>query len=73
MHQILSSYLLNVILLFPFRITISSNASFKVGALVAGPFGWRTHAVSNGMGVTILSDLGNHPASYGIGALGMPG
>lgn len=52
---------------------MSKNSSFKEGDLVAGPFGWCTHAISKGFGVTVLSDLGNFPASYGIGALGMPG
>ncbi len=41
--------------------------------LVTGPFGWQTHAVSKGLGVTPLTELDYFPPSYCIGALGMPG
>eukprot|EP00112_Aurelia_sp_Birch-Aquarium-sp1_P003866 Seg1436.6 transcript_id=Seg1436.6/GoldUCD/mRNA.D3Y31 product="Prostaglandin reductase 1" protein_id=Seg1436.6/GoldUCD/D3Y31 len=55
------------------KIISSKHENFKEGSLVSGPFGWRTHAVSQGQGVTILSDFGDFPSSYGVGALGMPG
>ena len=52
---------------------MSQNALFKEGDLVAGPFGWCTHAISKGHGVTVLSNLGEFRPSYGLGVLGMPG
>lgn len=55
------------------RILSSQNPLFKEGELVAGPFGWCTHAISKGHGVQVLSDFGDFPPTYGLGVLGMPG
>eukprot|EP00795_Rhopilema_esculentum_P000393 gene393-10059_t len=55
------------------KVIMSKHNDFKEGSLVTGPFGWRTHVVSKGSGVLTLPDFGDLPASYGIGALGMPG
>ena len=52
---------------------MTKHNNFKEGSLVTGPFGWQTHVVSKGSGVLTLPDFGDLPASYGIGALGMPG
>jgi NADPH-dependent curcumin reductase CurA len=50
----------------------SKNARFKVGDIVNGRFGWRTHMISDGAGVRkINKDVA--PISTSIGILGMPG
>jgi NADPH-dependent curcumin reductase CurA len=50
----------------------SKNARFKVGDIVNGRFGWRTHMISDGAGVRkINKDVA--PISTSIGVLGMPG
>merc|ERR1711973_602997 len=54
------------------RVKESKNSKFSVGDLVVGPFGCRTHVISNGEKVEKL-DIGDMPSTYGIGILGMPG
>ena len=58
---------------YHFRITLSKHSEFPEGKIVAGPFGWMTHAISKGYGVNILPDFGELPVSYGLGVLGMTG
>ncbi|SHF12206.1 hypothetical protein SAMN05444339_103346 [Loktanella atrilutea] len=50
----------------------SRNSDFPVGKIVAGSFGWTTHAISNGDGVRIV-DPDMAPISTAQGVLGMPG
>ena len=50
----------------------SKNARFIVGDIVNGRFGWRTHIISDGVGIRkINKDIA--PISTSIGVLGMPG
>lgn len=55
------------------KITESKNGKFPVGKYILGPFGWRTHTISNGEGVRELPDLQGLPLSLALGMLGMPG
>ncbi len=50
----------------------SKNDKFPVGKIVAGSFGWTSHAISNGEGVRIV-DPKVAPISTAQGVLGMPG
>lgn len=50
----------------------SRNADFPVGTIVAGSFGWTSHAISNGDGVRKV-DPAVAPISTAQGVLGMPG
>ncbi|SEN59076.1 hypothetical protein SAMN04488003_12219 [Loktanella fryxellensis] len=50
----------------------SRNADYPKGAIVAGAFGWTTHAVSDGTSVRIV-DPAVAPISTAQGVLGMPG
>jgi hypothetical protein len=50
----------------------SKHEGFPVGKIVAGAFGWTSHAISNGEGVRIV-DPGIAPISTAQGVLGMPG
>jgi len=64
-----------------FRVLESKNDKFPEGSTVFGQFGWRTHAVLNPtevqqnafMDCYILPKCDGHPASLGLGYLGMPG
>lgn len=50
----------------------SKNNRFKEGDIVTGMFGWRTHIISDGIGVRKV-DKSLAPISTAIGILGMPG
>lgn len=50
----------------------SRHADYPAGTIVAGNFGWTTHAVSDGTGVRIV-DPAVAPISTAQGVLGMPG
>ena len=54
------------------RVAASQHPDFKPGDLVFGQSGWRSHALSDGKGLTKL-DAGMKHASSALGALGMPG
>jgi len=54
------------------EVIASSNAAFAVGDFVNGPFGWQTHAISDGTMVRKL-DPALAPISTAVGVLGMPG
>jgi NADPH-dependent curcumin reductase CurA len=54
------------------QVMASDHPGFAEGDLVAGRFGWTSHAVSDGAGVRKIDpDLG--PPSTALGVLGMPG
>ena len=54
------------------EVMSSNNAAFPVGQIVAGAFGWPSHAISDGSGVmTVDPDVA--PISTALGVLGMPG
>lgn len=62
------------------KIIESKNPKWPVGKRVVGTFGWITHSVLNPdtteqlLGKPyLLPDLGDLPASLGLGVLGMPG
>ncbi|EAA06257.3 AGAP000414-PA [Anopheles gambiae str. PEST] len=61
------------------KVTASRHPQFPVGATVFGNFGWRTHTLVNPeQGAAdsrpyVLPPFGAHPASLGLGVLGMPG
>ena len=50
----------------------SRHPDFSVGQIVAGAFGWTSHAVSSGEGVRVV-DPAIAPISTAQGVLGMPG
>lgn len=50
----------------------SRHPAFKVGELVLSRLGWRTHAISDGTGLTRLDERFN-PVTTALGVLGMPG
>ncbi|MBS1302316.1 NADP-dependent oxidoreductase [Loktanella sp. SALINAS62] len=50
----------------------SRHGGFKKGQIVVGPFGWTTHAISNGDGIRVV-DPEQAPISTALGVLGMPG
>ena len=50
----------------------SRHPDFSVGQIVAGAFGWTSHAVSDGEGVRVV-DPAIAPISTAQGVLGMPG
>jgi NADPH-dependent curcumin reductase CurA len=54
------------------EVVASRHPDFAPGEIVAGRFGWTTHAVSDGAGVRKV-DPALGPASTALGALGMPG
>jgi NADPH-dependent curcumin reductase len=54
------------------EVIASRHPGFAVGEVVVGPFGWTSHAVSDGSGVMKL-DPGAAPLSTALGVLGMPG
>jgi len=54
------------------EVVASRNAAFKPGDIVAGRFGWASHAVSDGAGVRAV-DPSFGPVSAALGVLGMPG
>ncbi len=54
------------------EVIASRHEGFAVGDFVVGPFGWATHAVSDGEGVRKL-DPARAPLSTALGVLGMPG
>lgn len=54
------------------RVTKSNLPAFSEGDFVLGGFGWVSHAVSNGEGITKL-DPAIAPISTAVGVLGMPG
>lgn len=54
------------------EVIASKNDAFRAGDFVVGPFGWATHAVSDGVGVRKL-DPSRAPLSTAVGVLGMPG
>jgi NADPH-dependent curcumin reductase CurA len=50
----------------------SHHPDFPKGCIVTGPFGWTSHAISDGGGVRII-DPDVAPISTALGVLGMPG
>ncbi|TYO91240.1 NADP-dependent oxidoreductase [Oceanicella actignis] len=54
------------------EVIASNHPGFAVGEFVVGPFGWATHALSDGEGVRKL-DPARAPISTALGVLGMPG
>ena len=54
------------------QIVASNIGGFKVGEFVNGPFGWQSHAISDGTKVRKL-DPALAPISTAVGVLGMPG
>lgn len=55
------------------RVVASKHPKFAVGEIVVGAnFGWQSHALSNGAGVTKV-DPALAPISTALGVLGMPG
>jgi len=54
------------------EVVASSIDGFKIGDFVNGPFGWQSHAVSDGTMVRKL-DPALAPISTAVGVLGMPG
>jgi NADPH-dependent curcumin reductase CurA len=54
------------------EVIVSNHAGFAPGDLVVGPFGWTTHALSDGSAVRRL-DPDIAPISTALGVLGMPG
>lgn len=64
-----------------FRVLESKNSEFPEGSTIFGQFGWRTHKVLNPTELQkktfqdcyILPNCPGHPASLGLGLLGMPG
>lgn len=53
-------------------VTASKHTGYAVGDIVAGRFGWTTHALSDGSGVRRV-DPAAAPLSTALGVLGMPG
>ena len=54
------------------RVEVSRHGDFKVGKLVLGYTGWQDYGLSDGKGLTSISDEEPHP-SRALGVLGMPG
>lgn len=54
------------------RVDISNHPDFKEGDVVHGLWGWQDYHVSDGSGITKISDDGLRP-SYYLGALGAAG
>jgi len=54
------------------QVVTSNIAAFKPGDFVNGPFGWQSHALSDGVMVRKL-DPAQAPISTAVGVLGMPG
>lgn len=54
------------------EVIASRHEGFGVGDIVVGPFGWTSHAVSDGNGLRGV-DPGLAPLSAHLGVLGMPG
>ncbi|WP_386679514.1 NADP-dependent oxidoreductase [Loktanella sp. R86503] len=54
------------------KVMESKHKGFPAGKIVAGAFGWTSHAISNGEGVRIV-DPDIAPISTAQGVLGMPG
>lgn len=54
------------------EVLASNHAVFAPGDVIAGRFGWVSHAVSNGAGVRKI-DPSVAPVSTALGVLGMPG
>jgi NADPH-dependent curcumin reductase CurA len=54
------------------EVAASRHPGFAPGEIVAGRFGWTTHAVSDGAGVRKV-DPSLAPVSTALGVLGMPG
>ncbi|SEA75923.1 NADP-dependent oxidoreductase [Rubrimonas cliftonensis] len=54
------------------EVVASRHPGFAVGEIVAGRFGWTSHAVSGGAGVRRV-DPALGPVSTALGVLGMPG
>lgn len=54
------------------EVIASNNSGFSVGDFVNGPFGWQSHAISDGTMVRKL-DPALAPISTAVGILGMPG
>ncbi|CAG9764170.1 unnamed protein product [Ceutorhynchus assimilis] len=62
------------------KIIESKNPKYPVGKYIVGQFGWRTHTITKldsdpltKIPLVILPDLGDLPASLGLGILGRPG
>lgn len=65
------------------KVIESKNPDYPVGKKLVGYFGWRTHTIFNpkkpkeNVGpvdrIDVLPEMGNLPASLGLGILGMPG
>lgn len=53
------------------QVIESKHHGFKLGEIVVGARGWRSHIVSSGNDLLVLS--GNAPYSAYLGVLGMPG
>ena len=54
------------------QVLVSNNSSYGKGDVVLARTGWRTHALSDGMGLRKL-DPTAAPVTTGLGVLGMPG
>jgi len=54
------------------EVVASNHPGFKPGEFVNGPFGWQSHAISDGTLVRKL-DPAQAPISTAVGVLGMPG
>ncbi len=54
------------------EVIASNNPAFRVGDFVNGPFGWQSHAISDGTMLRQL-DPAMAPISTSLGVLGMPG
>jgi hypothetical protein len=55
------------------RVIASQRPDYAVGDLVLAKTGWRTHALSDGSGLSRVEDPAGVPVSTRLGVLGMPG
>jgi NADPH-dependent curcumin reductase len=54
------------------RVLTSNHPGYAKGDIALAPTGWRTHAISDGVGLRKL-DPAFAPVTTGLGVLGMPG
>lgn len=54
------------------EVVASNNAAFAEGDIVSGPLGWENYSISDGQGLTKISNT-DVPLSWYLGILGMPG
>lgn len=55
------------------RVSASRHPDYPEGTAVSGLFGWQTHALSDGTGVTRIVTETDLPLSYALGILGLNG